>query len=308
MDVASAILVFIDGLGVGLDDESVNPLARLGSPLLSHVATDGPGKDLPFGGVFAPVDARLGVEGIPQSATGQTTLLTGRNAASHLGRHLFGFPNRALRDILYEASVLKRVEEGGRTARFANAFRPLFFALPTSSMVRRLSATTVATLAADIPFFDLDDLRAGRAVYQDFTHRFLIRRGFDIEPRTPAEAGRILASMAGDFDFLLYEFFLTDRAGHACDMDDAVKVLAELDAFLEAFLSETDLSRRLVVVASDHGNVEDLSRRSHTLHPAQAMVFGPEARARAARLASLTDVTPLLLEALGLPGRQERLR
>ena len=48
---------------------------------------------LPFGGLVKPVDPKLGVKGIPQSATGQTSLLTGVNAQGVLGYHKSGYPN-----------------------------------------------------------------------------------------------------------------------------------------------------------------------------------------------------------------------
>jgi len=295
----SIVLIFIDGLGVGRDDPATNPMAAVRGPFFSNFDGDPPGKPLPLGGAFTPVDALLGVEGFPQSATGQTSLLTGVNAQAMLGRHLFGFPNKRLRALIDEASVLKRVEACGRTARFANAFRPLFFELPKEAMVRRLSVTTCSTLAAGVPFFGLNDLREGRSIYQEFTNRFLVRRGFDVPTRTPGEAGKILASMAPRFDFLLYEYFQSDRAGHDQDMDKAVEVVRDLEAFLRAFLDAVDLDRRLVYVASDHGNLEDLGVRSHTKNPAQALVFGPGAREESASLHSLLDFTPRILAALG---------
>jgi hypothetical protein len=279
------VLIFIDGLGVGRDDPAINPMAAVRGPFFSNFDGDPPGKPLPLGGAFTPVDALLGVEGLPQSATGQTSLLTGVNAQAMLGRHLFGFPNKRLRALIDEASVLKRVEACGRTARFANAFRPLFFELPKEAMVRRLSVTTCSTLAAGVPFFGLNDLREGRSIYQEFTNRFLVHRGFDVPTRTPEEAGKILASMAPRFDFLLYEYFQSD--------------LRDLEAFLRAFLEAVDLDRRLVYVASDHGNLEDLGVRSHTKNPVQALVFGPRAREESADLHSLLDFTPRILAALG---------
>jgi hypothetical protein len=298
--MSGAVLLFVDGLGVGADDPAVNPMARVRGPLLSNFLGDPPGKPLPFGGAFAPLDACLGVEGLPQSATGQTSLLTGRNAQADLGRHLFGFPNERLRRILGESSLLKRAADAGRTARFANAFRPLFFELPKEEMIRRLSATTVATMVAGVPFFGLSDVREGRAVYQDFTNGALIERGFDVPRRSPEEAGRILAEMAGRFDFLLYEYFLTDKAGHGQDMGEAVACVEGLESFLGAFLAAADLRDRVVALASDHGNLEDLSVKGHTRNPAQGFVFGPGATEKAARLCTILDVCPLLLGALGI--------
>ena len=43
-------------------------------------------------------------------------------------------------------------------------------------------------------------------------------------------------------------------------------------------------------MCSDHGNVEDLSTRSHTLHPVPVLYFGPPAREVEGALATVADV------------------
>ena len=50
-------------------------------------------------GIVVPTDAWLGVEGRPQSASGQTTILTGVNVPAQLGYHKQGFPNAAMLEI-----------------------------------------------------------------------------------------------------------------------------------------------------------------------------------------------------------------
>src|SRR6185503_15765345 len=92
------------------------------------------------------VDASLGVPGLPQSATGQTAILTGENGPAIMGHHLSGFPGPTLRRVLFERSLLKRIRERGRSATFLNAFRPEYFTMPHAQ--RRLSATSLATLAS----------------------------------------------------------------------------------------------------------------------------------------------------------------
>jgi hypothetical protein len=64
------------------------------------------------------LDASLGVPGLPQSATGQTSILTGVNAPAEMGRHISGFPGPTLRRILFEHSVLKRIRERGLSAKY----------------------------------------------------------------------------------------------------------------------------------------------------------------------------------------------
>jgi hypothetical protein len=74
-------------------------------------------------GVVVPTDPRLGVEGRPQSASGQTTILTGVNAPALIGYHKQGFPNQALREIIKAHSIFRQLLEAGvKPITFANAF------------------------------------------------------------------------------------------------------------------------------------------------------------------------------------------
>ncbi len=147
---------------------------------------------LPFAGLVRATDASLGLPGLPQSATGQTTLLTGENAAEAIGRHLYGYPSPTLRQMLMRASVFKQLVEAGKRVAFLNAYRPLFFELGDAVWTKGMSATTWANRAGGAPFRTVDDLRAGRAVYHDITHDSARARGYDIPLRTPEEAGAVL--------------------------------------------------------------------------------------------------------------------
>ena len=145
------LLFFIDGIGVGTDDPDRNPLAtgefpalRLTQSLAPEARAAGPPRQA-WG-----LDASLGVPGLPQSATGQTAILTGVNAPIVMGHHMSGFPGPTLRRVLFERSLLKQVRERGRSATFLNAFRPEYFEMPHAQ--RRLSATSLATLASGARF------------------------------------------------------------------------------------------------------------------------------------------------------------
>ena len=162
-----------------------------------------------------------------------------------------------------------------------------------------LSVTTWANRAAGLPFFTLADVAARRSVYQEFTNRKLRERGFDVPLFSPEEAGGILGRRAADFDFLLFEYFQTDLAGHSGDMDRSLRVLRELDRFLEALLAAVDLERTLVILSSDHGNIEDLSTRTHTANPALTVLWGRGAGETARRITSIRDVPGAVLDRLG---------
>ncbi len=293
------LLIFIDGLGWGPPEPATNPQYTYGGEVF-RLPDGGQGNSAPAGGGgwCRPIDAVLGVPGVPQSATGQTTLLSGINSQEVLGKHLTGFPNEKLREILLEHSVLRSLTDRGLKAAFLNAFRPRFWELSRERQLS-LSATTVANLAADLPFFGLADVRAGRSIYQEMTNAELIARGFDVEPLAPAEAGRIAARATREYDFLLYEYFQTDKAGHSADKERIEAELSLLDDFLNALLDElaADLEEQtLVVLTSDHGNLEDLSTRRHTTNPIPLMAWGAGAREFVEKVTRLDQVTPQILK------------
>ncbi len=53
----------------------------------------------------------------------------------------------------------------------------------------------------------------------DYTNRFLIERGEDVAERSEEEAATVLARIVAENRFTLYEYFITDKVGHAQDMD-----------------------------------------------------------------------------------------
>jgi hypothetical protein len=293
----------------------VNPLAR--RPFLLSRFADGSGEGLPRGGRAALADACLGVPGRPQSATGQSTILTGENAARVLGRHLLGFPNPRLRELLAARSVFKALAGRGLRAAFANAFpvahlRALGIPaegepeLDPGALRRRAraSATTVAFRAGGEPFLTWADARAGRALTHDITGARANAYGAAIPHRSPEAAAGILAKLSARNDLTLFEFFESDEAGHARSMDRALEALSRLDRFLRALLERLPAGVALVV-ASDHGNVEDLSTRNHTLAPVPVLGFGPAAD-RVGEVRDLTHLAPLLAELAARPRQPDR--
>ena len=286
----NVLLFFIDGLGIGTrgshnpfeDLEDVAPLAVFQSESTL----------LPFDGVLAATDACMGVTGRPQSASGQTTILTGINAPAAIGYHKQGFPNRALLDIIREHSIFVQLKKAGiHPITFANTYTQAFF----DNRPRWVSATTAAVEAAGLSFNTVPDLIAGRAVYQDFTNAMLIERGETVKSRTPEEAGEVLANIVAQNKFTLYEYFITDKIGHAQDREAANRVLPMLARFIRTLLAKLDLERSTVMLTSDHGNIEDLSVRNHTLNRVPTIVWGKNRERIAARIRSLSDITPTIV-------------
>ena len=280
------LLLFVDGLGLGGLDPAVNPIHAGHCPHLEALLQDH----------AVPVDAGMGVEGLPQSATGQAAMLTGRNTAKIVGRHVEGFPGRLLREIVREHNLFTRLADRGLTSTFANAY---FVDEVSQVLAGRLqSVTTVATLAAFGTVRGREQLERNDAVYQDLTRQSLVARGYTGPIVSPAEAAEHLAAIAASHHLTLFEYFQTDRAGHGGDREWVVGVLAEFDAFLGRLLARCLETGLLLVLTSDHGNIEDLSTGLHTANPVPLAARGPGADALRARVRSITDVSPVILEFL----------
>lgn len=292
-DMNSVLLFFIDGLGIGARNEA-NPLAVIEnlSPL-AHFTDEK--SDVIFDGVMIPTDPRLGIEGRPQSASGQTTILTGVNAPKFLGFHKQGFPNEALREVLEENSVFLQLKKLGIEPNiFVNAYTPKFF----TQTPRWKSATTCAVEAAGLSFRRLPDLFGEKALYHDFTNRFLRSNGFDAPEFSPVQAAKILACLTESNRFTLYEYFITDKIGHERDFEKAKIYLPELAEFVRELLVRINLEKTTVILTSDHGNIEDLSVRNHTLNDVPTIVWGRRNKEISRQIEDLTDITPVIIELL----------
>jgi 2,3-bisphosphoglycerate-independent phosphoglycerate mutase len=289
----SVLLFFIDGLGIGKRGP-FNPLDNLpGAAPLAVFQDETPETFLD--GVVVPTDPRLGIEGRPQSASGQTTILTGVNAAAAVGYHKHGFPNQALLEIIANHSVFRQlVDAGVQPVTFANAYTSRFF----NERPRWVSATTAAVEAAGLRFRTIDDVKNDNAIFMDYTNRFLIELGLDVTERSEAEAATVLAHIVAENRFTLYEYFITDKVGHAQDMDKARTVLTSLALFIRELLIKLDLERTTVILTSDHGNIEDLSIRNHTLHAVPTIIWGAQREQVAARIQTLADITPAIVALL----------
>jgi hypothetical protein len=290
---ASVLLFFIAGLGIGTRGPH-NPLDNLPNAAPLAVFQNEPPERF-LDGIVVPTDPRLGVEGRPQSASGQTTILTGVNAPAAIGYHKQGFPNKALLEIIGARSIFRQLKNAGvQPITFANAYTSRFF----DERPRWVSATTAAVEAAGLKFRTVEDVRNGAAVFMDYTNRLLIERGEDVVERSEQEAATVLARIVAENRFTLYEYFITDKVGHAQDMALAKIILTSLALFIRELLSRVDLGRTTVILTSDHGNIEDLSLRNHTLHTVPTIIWGAQRAPLAARIQTLADITPAIVALL----------
>ena len=289
------LFIFLDGVGLGVDDPNINPFARLEMPFLQSLLGGNKllAKPAPYVGARAtllPLDAALGVNGLPQSATGQAVLLTGINIPQEIGEHYGPKPNPAVAKYLLNGNLFSQVIKAGKTAALLNAYPPRYFD-GVDSGKRLYSAIPLAVTSAGLSLFDKDDY-AGRALSADFIGdgwRGML--GFPDAPTyQPREAGNKLAELANQYDFSFFEYWASDYAGHKQDMNWAIEQFKKFDDVLSGLCDQWDDQDGLILVTSDHGNMEDLSTRRHTDAKVPGLLIG-SSEARAAFASELNDLT-----------------
>ncbi len=295
----SLIFVFIDGIGLG-NNSADNPFYKADRypaflELTGGTAMTRDGK--PYyhrRELFLHIDACLGVEGLPQSGTGQATLLSGINASRILGRHFGPYPHSRIRYLLEKHSLFRQVSDSGRSFYFMNAFPEIFF--ERAKARNRWSCCTLMTRSAGQQLNSVAEIRQGRAITaglrQDYWRANL---NLDVPEISEEEAAERTLRIAGEKDLVFAEYYLTDKAGHNQDPEYAREMLSRIDRFLKTILKHKTDSMTLLVT-SDHGNLEDLSTKTHTLNDVPLFVNGPMA-SFFTKAKSIIDITPAIVKA-----------
>ena len=279
------LFIFLDGVGLGTNNSEINPFARVEMPYLEEYLGGNKllANSAPYIGRHASLfalDASLGVNGLPQSATGQAVLLTGINVPAEIGEHYGPKPNPAVAKYLLDGNLFSQLAKAGKKSALLNAYPPRYFE-GVDSGKRIYSAIPMAVTSAGIALFTKEDLFAGHAFSADFTGAgWKGMLGFNDTPvLDPREAGKRITREAEKYDFSLFEYWASDYAGHKQDMKWAVEQFKIFDSVLEGLLENWDEENGLILVTSDHGNMEDLSTRRHTDAKVPALLFGtPNAR------------------------------
>ena len=298
------LFLFMDGVGLGNNDLEHNPLVSTKVPNLEKLLG---GKKLVADNVpleserasVIAIDPNLEVEGLPQSATGQGSLVTGKNIPKLVGEHYGPKPNKAVRVIIEEDNLFSTLTKRGYRSALLNAYPEGFFQAIDSGR-RLLSAIPLAVSSAGIALKTADDLNAGEAFSVDFTGRgWRDRLGYKDSPiMNGREAGRKLAAVVESYDLAFFEFWVSDYAGHHQDHEAAKELLENFDAVLGGLLEVWNDDEGLILITSDHGNMEDLSSRRHTDNQVPALIIGAkEMRDRFIKdLKDLSGVTPAILQ------------
>lgn len=306
------IFIFIDGVGIGKSNGN-NPFIAADPKILrlwENAAVELPDFTL------KPIDPLLGVEGIPQSATGQTTIFTGVNIPKLLSKHIGSFPNRIMRKVLSEENLLMKLEKSGKKAKFINAY-PHHSELFSNSNInidnegnlifsnnfpdkfkKRISVTSSILISNNVKPFDTEDIKERRSLYQDYSNKSLLKYGLDLPVFSPEDAAEVLFKTSGDFDLILYEFFQSDIYGHRKNITEQIELISGLDLLLSTLISLMDSNKDTLLITSDHGNLEDNSGKAHTMNPVPLITWGRKNYELSQNINDLSGITPAILKFL----------
>jgi 2,3-bisphosphoglycerate-independent phosphoglycerate mutase len=318
------LFLFLDGVGLGKDDTCTNPFLSAMTPNLDLLLS---GKKLLENSVpyqsplctLLGIDPLMGVSGLPQSATNQATLFTGINFAKRLGFHYGPKPNLEISsffsrgdlsdvvnsgkdsDINFQGtSIFTNLISNGFKVGFLNAYPDSYFS-GINSKRRNHGVIPLAASSAGITLLNQDDLFHGEALSADFTgqgwHDHLALPQTPI--LSPYLAGVKLASLSMNYDFSLFEYWESDIVGHKQDFPKAIQLIEKFDHVLGGLLQSWDFENGMILITSDHGNLEDLSTRRHTSNQVPALLIGKSTTYHdkfVRKLKSIGDITPFINE------------
>lgn len=294
------LIIFIDGVGIGKDDKEFNPFFKYGFNTFEKIFGAVPSLENPVlekkEKYLFPVDANLGVEGLPQSGTGQVSIFCGINAAKFVGKHYGPFPYSTTIPIIAEQNIFKYYKDIDKKAYFANAYPKLFFDYIKSGK-SRLSTTSLSCKLTGIRLNEVSDVRQGKALTAEITNeRWNTKLNYKLKVITPRTAAKKLLRIASQNHFTLYEFFLTDHLGHGRIKDEFDKIYQNLDEFLFTIIIELNTNELTLIICSDHGNFEDLSVKTHTNNPALTISAGKNAKELFLSIKDLTDIKKSIIK------------
>jgi hypothetical protein len=298
------LFIFLDGVGLGEDDPRINPFSHANTPRLDALlggkklfAATAPAES--DRATLVPLDPNLGVAGLPQSATGQAALLTGLNVPAMVGEHYGPKPNPRIAEIIREDNIFKRLIRAGKSAALLNAYPPRYFH-GLESGKRLLSAIPLAVTSSGLHLLTKDDFYRQEAMSADFTGEgWRTMLGYNDAPIVhPRQAGQLLSKLAEKFDFSMFEYWASDYAGHGQEMTKAVELIEIFDQVLGGLLESWNLDEGVILISSDHGNLEDLSTRRHTSTLVPGIVIGNHRRDFCDGLIDLTSVASKIEEAV----------
>ncbi len=296
--------IFWDGVGYGKKDSEINPFFAAKLPTFRHLFA-GNIPSLSFKRFssdtvsLSPVTTTLRVPGLPQSGTGQTAIMTGMNAAKFVGKHFGPYPYSTLIPIIKEKNLFTQLQKMNKAFFFANGYPKRYFD-HIFGPKGRVPTIALSYISTGKILNTHEDIKRGKAISADISGTRWNELGHtDVETINPIDAGTLFYQLGKNIDFIFFEYFVTDHAGHSQEMPIAVEMLERMDGFIAGMVEKFDYEKDIILMISDHGNIEDLSVKTHTKNPVPLIVIGKQHSYFSSRIKNLTQVTPTLISYYG---------
>lgn len=297
-DQKHILLLFIDGIGLGADDPRHNPFAVADMPTLTALTNgqrwlQSTAAQTSDRAIFIPTDPRLGVEGRPQSGSSQAVILTGENVPQMLGRHYGPLPNAPIRELLDETNFFITTNEKGADAALISAYPPQRMA-GINSGKRLPSSVQYAAIASGQALFTKADVQAERAITAEYTgqpwreHLNIT----DIPIYNPYTAGQRLVDISRQYHFAMHSHWMTDYVGHRGTLEQAVSLIETFDQVIAGVLDKWHDDEGLIIITSDHGNMEAMDHGKHTENDVPTLIIGQDKATFAEGFSKLSDFVP----------------
>ncbi|MBU1098975.1 MAG: metalloenzyme [Bacteroidetes bacterium] len=294
----STILIFLDGVGIGEKDPMVNPFFKNKFKTFYEIFGETPhlgNQRIESKEAFIfPTDACMGVDGLPQSGTGQTSIFAGFNAPKFIGKHFGPYPYSTLVPELEKKNIWKEFLDRGMNPTFLNAYPKVFFDYINSGR-KRLSVTSLSCLLTGVRLYTPTDLRNGKGLSAEIDNsRWVERLNYNLPIIKSETAARRLLRISDKHELTVFEFFYTDHFGHGRHPDIFDYTLNVLDNFLYTVIK--NIGNRTLIICSDHGNLEDISVKSHTRNPSLTITAGKHSELLSNKIKSLYDIKHSILD------------
>lgn len=292
------LFIFLDGIGLGEHNPETNPFSVANTPTLLSLSNNkkwvaSTTYEQSERAIFLALDAQLGIDGRPQSGTNQAVLLTGKNVPEMIGRHYGPKPDAETREILAQDNFFKELLRHGKHAAHINAFPPrLHHDIDRGKTLR--SSLQQAVYEAGLPMYTEEELYQQTALSEDWTGKAWRKHlGYTDTPLyTPEEAGKRMVEISRHYDFALFTHWMTDYVGHRGTITDAVNLIETFDKVMEGALEEWHDEEGLILITSDHGNMEAIGDRRHTENHVPTVIIGAQRHDFAQGLDDLTGIVP----------------
>ena len=139
----------------------------------------------------------------------------------------------------------------------------------------------------------------GFGVFHDFTNISLVEKGFDVPVFSSEKSRReFIPNCRTNIGLRYMNISSLIRSVTTEILRRRKNIYRKLSAFIRETLEQINLENTTFILTSDHGNIEDLSIRNHTLNDVPTIIWGRKKEESCKRIKDLSDITPSILHLL----------